>query len=86
MKIEDYSTLKAASKVAFSKVAEDGMDKIKLTEKRFNSITGEAADDFVDEVQLASYEAEKIRYTADKARITKEITQLTAIISDIKAL
>jgi hypothetical protein len=86
MRNKDYSTLKAASKVAFSKVTEDGQEVIKLTEKSYDKSTGTAKDDVVHDVRLAEYESEKVRLTAEKARITKEITQLGKIITDIKAL
>jgi hypothetical protein len=82
MKIANYSTLKSASKVAFSK---DG-DDIKLTQKIYDSSTGEAGSDSVSDVNLSYYENQKAHKEAEKARLTSEITQLTAIISDIKAL
>ena len=86
MRNKDYSTLKAASKVAFSKVTEDGQEVIKLTQKTYDAGTGVAKDDQVHDVRLADYESDKVRLTGEKTRITSEITQLTAIISDIKAL
>ena len=82
MRVKDYSTLKAASKVAFSK---DG-DVYKLTEKRFDSSTGEALSDSVNEVSLDDYEHEKSRLEEEKARLEVDITELGKIITDIKAL
>ena len=82
MKIRDYSTLKAASKVSFSK---DG-DVVSLTQKRFDSSTGEALSDGVREVDLNQYESEKSSLEAEKAAIEVEITELGKIITDIKAL
>ena len=82
MRIKDYSTLKSASKVAFSK---DG-DVYKLTSKRFNSHTGEALSDSVHEVRLGEYESEQSHLTAEKARIDADLTELAKIITDIKAL
>ena len=82
MRVKNYSTLKSASKVVFSK---DG-DDIKLTEKRFNSSTGEALSDGVSEVDLRTYKSEKSNLEAEKARIEVDIAELGKIITDIKAL
>ena len=82
MRVKDYSTLKSASKVAFS---QDG-DDIKLTEKRFNSSTGEALSDKVSVVELSDYENEKSRFESEKAVIEVDIAELAKIITDIKAL
>ena len=82
MKLENYSTLKAASKLAFSK---DG-DIYKLTQKVYDRNTGEAGVDVVNEVSLSNYENDKAFKEAEKTKLEAEITQLTAIISDIKAL
>tara|TARA_R100000152_G_C6781193_1_gene215190 strand:+ start:604 stop:864 length:261 start_codon:yes stop_codon:yes gene_type:complete len=86
MRVKDYSTLKSASKVAFSKETVDGVDVIKLTEKRFNSSTGEALSDVVREVELSSYELEKSSLEAEKLKIEADIAELDKIIIDIKAL
>ena len=82
MRVKNYSTLKAASKVAFSK---DG-DVYKLTEKRFNASTGEALSDSVNEVRVDDYESNKSRLEAEKAKLEVDITELGKIITDIKAL
>ena len=82
MRVKNYSTLKSASKVAFSK---DG-DDIKLTEKRFDSSTGEALSDNVHVVELSNYEDEKSRLENEKAIIEVDIAELEKIITDIKAL
>ena len=82
MRVKDYSTLKAASKVAFSK---DG-DVVSLTEKRFNASTGEALSDSVREVNLSEYESEQSHLNAEKARIEADLAELAKIITDIKAL
>ena len=86
MRVKDYSTLKSASKVAFSKETVDGEEVIKLTEKRFNASTGVALSDLVREVSLGEYESEKSTLESDKARIEADITELDKIITDIKAL
>ena len=82
MRVKNYSTLKAASKAAFSK---DG-DVYKLTEKRFDSSTGEALSDSVREVRVDDYESDKSRLEEEKARLEVDITELGKIITDIKAL
>ena len=82
MRVKDYSTLKSASKVAFSK---DG-DVVSLTEKRFNPSTGEALSDFVQKVELNMYESEKSQLESEKASLESDITELGKIITDIKAL
>ena len=82
MRVKNYSTLKSASKVAFSK---DG-DIYKLTEKRFNASTGEALSDNVSEVDLNDYESDKVRLEEQKAEIEVDIVELGKIITDIKAL
>tara|TARA_Y100001963_G_C6543344_1_gene336583 strand:+ start:125 stop:373 length:249 start_codon:yes stop_codon:yes gene_type:complete len=82
MRVKNYSTLKADSKVAFSK---DG-DDIKLTEKRFNPSTGEALSDSIIDVTLGEYESDKARLELQKSEIESEITELDKIITDIKAL
>ena len=82
MRVKNYSTLKSASKVAFSK---DG-DVVSLTEKRFNASTGEALSDGVREVRVSEYESDKSQLEAEKARLEVDITELGKIITDIKAL
>ena len=82
MRVKDYSTLKSASKVAFSK---DG-DVYKLTSKRFNASTGEALSDNIREVSLSEYESEQSQLNAEKARIEVDLAELAKIITDIKAL
>ena len=82
MRVKNYSTLKAASKVAFSK---DG-DVVSLTEKRFNPSTGEALSDVVHEVELSDYKSNKSSLEAEKAVLEVDIAELAKIIEDIEAL
>ena len=82
MRVKDYSTLKSASKVAFSK---DG-DVVSLTEKKFNSATGEALSDVVHEVELSNYKNDKSRLESEKLNIETDIAELAKIITDIEAL
>ena len=82
MRVKDYSTLKSASKVAFSK---DG-DVVSLTEKKFNPSTGEALSDVVHEVELSQYKSEKASLEAEKAALEVDIAELAKIIEDIEAL
>ena len=86
MRVKDYSTLKAASKVAFSKETVDGEDVIKLTSKKFDSSTGEALSDNVREVSLSDYEREQSYLNAEKSKIEADLAELAKIITDIKAL
>jgi hypothetical protein len=82
MRPENYSTLKSASKVAFSK---DG-DVVSLTEKSYDVNTGVANSDRVRKVDLNNYETDKAQLEAQKTSLEAEIAGLTAIIADIKAL
>ena len=82
MRVKNYSTLKSASKVAFSK---DG-DVVSLTEKKFNPSTGEALSDVVHEVELSHYESEKSHLEDEKSAMETDIAELAKIIADIKAL
>ena len=82
MRVKDYSTLKTASKVSFSKYG----DAYQLTEKRFNSSTGEALSDSVHAVSLHDYESDKSRLEEEKAKLEVDIIELGKIITDIKAL
>ena len=86
MRVKDYSTLKAASKVSFAKVTVDGEEIVQLTEKRFNSSTGEALSDSVREVSLSDYTHEKSSLESEKAALEADIAELEKIITDINAL
>ena len=87
MRPENYSSLKSASKVSFSKSTDsNGNDVISLTQKRWDASTGEAASDAVNTVILADYQQEKSTLEAEKTKIEAKIAGLTAIISDINAL
>ena len=86
MRVKDYSTLKSASKVAFSKEAVGGEDIIKLTSKRFDASTGQELSDNIREVSLSEYESEQSQLNAEKARIEVDLAELAKIITDIKAL
>ena len=87
MNIKDYSTLKSANKVSFSKTQNsDGEDIIQLTEKRFDAATGEETADVVNKINLTDYETEKAIHERDKAQLEVMIAELDKIITDIKAL
>ena len=86
MRVKDYSTLKAASKVAFAKATVDEEEVIQLTSKRFNASTGEALSDSVREVSLSEYESEQLHLNAEKSKIEADLAELAKIITDIKAL
>ena len=86
MRVKNYSTLKSASKVAFSKETVDGEEVVKLTEKKFDASTGEAVSDVVNEVILDDYKREKTQLEAEKTIIETDIAELAKIITDIEAL
>jgi hypothetical protein len=86
MRVKNYSTLKAASKVAFAKATVDEREVIQLTSKRFDASTGESLSDSVCEVSLSDYESEEASLTAEKTAIEAELIELGKIITDIKAL
>ena len=86
MRVKNYSTLKAASKVAFAKATVDEEEVIQLTEKRFNASTGEALSDSVRKVELSEYKNEQSYLNSEKANIEADLAELAKIITDIKAL
>ena len=87
MRVKNYSTLKAASKVSFAKAKDDDdNDIIQLTEKRFNASTGESLNDVVHEVSLDEYKSEKSRAESEKASLEVDIAELDKIIADIEKL
>ena len=94
MKWSKYSSLKTAKKVAFEKVAEvkdsdDNVTKqahVALTQKRFDSETGEALDDSKREWSLSDLEREKARYDRDMSKAKAESDGLVNAIKDFKAV
>lgn len=86
MRVKDYSTLKSASKVSFAKVTVDDEQVIQLTEKRFDTSTGSALADKVEEIFLSEYESEEAKLNAEKTNIEADLVELAKIITDIKAL
>tara|TARA_R100001129_G_scaffold97860_1_gene66687 strand:+ start:831 stop:1115 length:285 start_codon:yes stop_codon:yes gene_type:complete len=94
MKWSKYSSLKTAKKVAFEKVAEekDNDDNVikqahvVLTQKQFDSETGEALDDSKLEWSLSDLEKEKARYDNEIAKAKAESDELAKAITDFKKL
>jgi hypothetical protein len=87
MRAKNYSTLKAAGSVSFSKSKdENDNDIIQITEKRFNASTGESLSDAVYEVSLDEYKSQKSRFESEKASLEIDIAELDKIITDIEAL
>ena len=86
MKVKNYSTLKAASKVSFAKATVDEEEVIQLTEKIFDASTGEALSDRVQEVVLHEYESQKSALEIEYTVLEATIAELAKIITDIKAL
>ena len=66
--------------------AKQERDAIMLTEKRYNSSTGESLSDKKIEVNLGDYEAQKARIDKDIVEFTSESEAIAEIIKDIKAL
>ena len=94
MKLSKYSTLKSASKVAFEKIADANDDDgnvikpahVVLTQKRWDSATGEAQSDSKREYSLSDLEGEKAGYDAEMARAKAESDELAKAIADFKKL
>ena len=94
MKGSNYSALKTAKKVAFKKVAEakdsdDNVTKqahVVLTQKQFDSETGEALDDSKREYSLSELERKKSHYDDEMARAKAESDGLAKAIKDFKAV
>jgi len=94
MRWSKYSSLKSAKKAGFEKVAEqkdsdDNVIKkthIVLTQKRFDSETGEALADSKNEMSLSDLEREKARYDDNIAKVKAESDELAKAIADFKKL
>ena len=87
MRVKNYSTLKAAGSVSFSKGKDNnGDDIIQLTEKRFDASTGESLGDSVREVRLNEYKTDKSNLEKDIASDEVDVAELDKIITDIEAL
>ena len=99
MHYEDYSTLKAGSKVAFKEIAavaevkdSDGYVTTAsqnaytvLERKSYNPDTGTEST-VEDRLSLSDLERDKDQLTAEKARIQAKLTEVGKMITDIKAL
>ena len=87
MHYEDYSTLKAASKVAFKEIAATDSQRAYtvLERKSYNPNTG-AESTVEDRLNLADLEREKDQLTAEKSRVQAKLTEVGKMITDIKAL
>jgi len=94
MKWSNYSKLKTAKKVAFEKVAEEKDSDnnvikdayVTLTQKQFDSETGEAMNDNKREISLSELESEKDRYDSDMATAKVISDELAVMIADFKKL
>ena len=85
MHYEDYSTLKAASKVVFKEIAATGSQRAYtvLERKSYDPNTG--AESIVeDRLNLADLEREKDQLTAEKSRVQAKLTEVGKMIVDIK--
>jgi len=70
------------------RVAEDKVEReyVALSQKRWDSESGEALDDSKVEWSLSQLESEKARYDADMARAKAQSDGLKAAIADFKEL
>ena len=70
--------------------AEQSHDALQLVSKRFDSATGEAMEDNVQEVSVSNLEMQikslKERKDLEAARIDDEVADLEALVSDLKKL
>ena len=85
MDFKNWTTLKAAGKLAFKKVAktESKEEHIVLEKKAYNHDTGE--EYIVNrEMSLADLERQKEIKTAQKAALQTEITEIGKMITQIK--
>ena len=86
MRYADWSTLKAASKVAFKKIAASGDEPeyIVLEQKRYDASTGVEIAAKNTEISLSELESKKNRLTQEKATIQVELTEVGKMITEIK--
>ena len=66
--------------------AKEEREYIALSQKRWNSESGEAMDDSKREYSLSQLESEKARYDADMARAKAQSDGLAKAIEDFKKL
>ena len=70
--------------------AEQSHDVLQLVSKRFDSATGEAKEDNVQEVSISSLEMKikslKERKDLEAAQIDDEVADLEALVADLKKL
>ncbi len=87
MNIKNYVSLKSKSAISFSKADDsDGITRYYVTQKKWDSDTGDALSDSKIEIQLSDYENELSHVTGQITSLTEEKTNLEKIIEDIKAL
>ena len=86
MRYADWSTLKAASKVAFKKIAASGNEPeyIVLEQKRYDTNTGVEVAVLKKRISLLELESKKNRLTQEKATIQTELTEVGKMITQIK--
>ena len=73
-------------KVVRKAEAKEEREYIALSQKRWNSESGEAMDDNKREYSLSQLESEKARYDADMARAKAQSDGIAAAIADFKKL
>ena len=82
MKLKNYSILKAASKVSFSKDGESYL----LTEKQYDAETGEELSSIQSVVKIDDYKHQKAELEKVKTNTEAKITEITQIITDLESL
>ena len=80
MRYADWSTLKAANKVAFKKEG----NEIFLEQKRYDASTGVERPAKNTKISLEELESKKSRLTEEKAKIQAELTEVSKMITQIK--
>ena len=73
-------------KVVRKAEAKQEREYVAMSQKRWNSESGEAMDDSKREYSLSQLESEKARYDADMARAKAQSDGLAAAIADFKKL
>ena len=73
-------------KVVRAAEAKEEREYVAMSQKQWDSASGEAMDDSKQEYSLSQLESEKARYDADMARAKAQSDGLAAAIADFKKL
>ena len=80
----NYSTLKTAGNVSFSKETEDEREYVVLVTKSWDKSTGEANADSKKEYSLSDLEREKASYDNEIVSLQVQSDELAKVITDFK--